>query len=174
MGPQQEGADKGPGTHQEEDLGSFRSPPIGTGYLPILSAPRGQRSILAGVRATPLPTLNLRQPHLNSAARSQHESARTDAAIDRSQHILALQGRNGTMTKGNAKGGRPRVDAATWLSSFRPESVGPSRLSSGSRPSSNAARDTSITRQRRRSLSRARHEDGSREATSLLDESVVK
>lgn len=163
--------DKPQRIRQTEDWVSFRAPPIGTGHLPVLSAPRGQRSILAGVRATPLSAQsNLRQPHLGSAARSQHETSKADSASEKMQRLLILQGRNGTMTKGNAKGGRPRVDAATWLSSFRPESVGPSRLSSGSRPSSNVERDGSITRHRRRSTSRVRQEDAPRDSTSLLDE----
>ena len=53
--------------------------------------------------------------------------AKNSLAIDRAQRSIALQGNNGTMTKGNAKGGQSRVDAASWLSNIRPESLGPAQ-----------------------------------------------
>lgn len=66
------------------------------------------------------------------------------------RHEPVVDRRDGTMSKGNTKGGRPPMDNATWLSSFRADSVGPSRISSESRPPSGPERDGSRTDSGRR------------------------
>ncbi|GLB36811.1 putative WD40 repeats [Lyophyllum shimeji] len=86
---------------------SYRNPPEGTGYLPLLSAPVGHRSILAEVRA-PLPPL---------LPPTQQAKAKVGAGV-RSQ--------GGTMSRGNpnpgrdgGRGGRMAMDAFTWLSNVK-------------------------------------------------------
>ncbi|EJD08524.1 uncharacterized protein FOMMEDRAFT_101954, partial [Fomitiporia mediterranea MF3/22] len=168
---------------ERDESVSFREQPIGTGPLPALSAPTGYRSILAGVRASPLTTQNnpVLLPHQGSAARGvRHEALKEKEwpSNNTAQRVMApsaVERRDGTMSKGNTKGVRQRMDTATWLSSFRAESVGPSRYSSGSpRPPSISRRDLSqLEMSRGRSASRSRTEDGPRDsesAATLLDE----
>ncbi|KAG6836530.1 hypothetical protein H0H93_007076 [Arthromyces matolae] len=69
---------------------SYRNPPEGTEYLPVLSAPVGYRSILAEVRA-PLPPAQI--------------------GVHRSQ--------GGTMSKGGPNINSSRMDAVTWLSNVK-------------------------------------------------------
>ncbi|KAG6890872.1 hypothetical protein C0992_012008 [Termitomyces sp. T32_za158] len=91
---------------------SYRNPPEGTEYLPVLSAPVGHRSILAEVRA-PLPPRPL--PH--AGARSQ----------------------GGTMSRGgpNNNSTRNPMDAITWLSIVK---VGGRRGSSDGGPGDSGER----------------------------------
>ncbi|KAI5119541.1 hypothetical protein M0805_008527 [Coniferiporia weirii] len=179
VGASREPVEKSHKVRHTEEWVSFRSPPIGTGHLPALSAPRGHRSILAGVRATPftVQTNPVLLPHHGSAARaSRHELFKEkEWTMNNAQRLLAAHAadrHDGTMSKGSTKGGRPRMDPATWLSSFRAESVGPARLSSGSRPPSNADRDVlNVESSQRRSPSRGRIEEGPRDSNNaLLDE----
>lgn len=120
-------------------------------------------------------------PHHGSTARGiRHEPTRDEKVLlhsssaQRALMLQALDRHDGTMSKGNTRGGKPRMDPATWLSSFRAESVGPSRVSSGSRPPSGKEGDDSADEsKRRRSVSRNRGEDRHRDsetATSLIDE----
>ena len=162
---------------------SFRSQQTDTSGQPTLSAPRGNRTLLAGIRATPV-TNPVLLPHAGSNARGM----RSDLARERDPTITAsgyndpesvntrlfsvFDRRDGTMTKGNARGDRTRVDNTTWLQNVRTDSVGPSRYSSGSRPSSVLGRNTpNLESGARRSTSRSRPEDTSRESeNALLDE----
>ncbi|KAG6873263.1 hypothetical protein C0995_001037 [Termitomyces sp. Mi166 len=91
---------------------SYRNPPEGTQYLPVLSAPVGHRSILAEVRA-PLPPRPV--PHVG--ARSQ----------------------GGTMSRGgpNNNSTRNPMDAITWLSIVK---VGERRGSSEGGPGDSGER----------------------------------
>ncbi|KAH8109914.1 WD40-repeat-containing domain protein [Phellopilus nigrolimitatus] len=164
-GAPREASEKSHKPRQTEEWVSFRSPPLGTGNIPALSAPRGHRSILDGIRAT-LPTNPVLLPHHGSAARaSRHELPKEkerERPSDNVQRPLAADRRDGTMSKGNTKGGRPRMGPAI-LSNFLAESVGSSRLGSESRPPS----------AEERSRGRGRTDDGPRDsenATSLLDE----
>ncbi|KAL5504871.1 hypothetical protein ACEPAH_7534 [Sanghuangporus vaninii] len=167
---------------QRDESVSFRAQPSGTGALPALSAPTGARSILAGVRASPLTPQNnpILLPHQGSAARgTRHESVKERELLpNQAQRFLAsgiVDRRDGTMSKGSTKGGRSQMDHATWLSSFKREGIEHSRLSSGSpRPPSSSRRDASdFDSSRRRSSSRGGPEELSRESDSsaiLLDE----
>lgn len=81
------------------------------------------------------------------------------------------------MSKGNTGGKSTKMDAFTWLSSFRADSATSSRMSSESRPTSGPEREGSGTDSgaAMRSESRARGEEGHRDAegsASLLDEWV--
>ncbi|KAG6900566.1 hypothetical protein C0993_008720 [Termitomyces sp. T159_Od127] len=91
---------------------SYRNPPEGTEYLPVLSAPVGHRSILAEVRA-PLPP----RPVPHAGARSQ----------------------GGTMSRGgpNNNSTRNPMDAITWLSIVK---VGGRRGSSDGGPGDSGER----------------------------------
>ncbi|KNZ79021.1 hypothetical protein J132_06861 [Termitomyces sp. J132] len=91
---------------------SYRNPPEGTEYLPMLSAPVGHRSILAEVRA-PLPP----RPVPHAGARSQ----------------------GGTMSRGgpNNNSTRNPMDAITWLSVVK---VGKRRGSSEGGPEDSGER----------------------------------
>ncbi|KAL5521189.1 hypothetical protein ACEPAG_9112 [Sanghuangporus baumii] len=166
---------------QRDESVSFRAQPSGTGALPALSAPTGARSILAGVRASPLTPQNnpVLLPHQGSTARgTRHESVKEkELLLNQAQRFLPsgiVDRRDGTMSKGSAKGGRSRMDHATWLSSFKPEGIEHSRLSSGSpRLPSSSRRDASNFDSSRRSSSRGGSEEVPRESDSsaaLLDE----
>ena len=153
-----------------DDRGSYRHPPIGTELPPPFSAPRGQRSILAGVRAQTLPSNPVLLPHEGSDARARRHDQDIRQRKSRSSRLL-----DETMTKGNAKGAKStRMEPHIWLSTFRSESLGRSRLSSGSRPPSGPEREDSESESNRvRSLSHSRDEDPSQEngnTATLLDE----
>lgn len=164
---------------------SFRTPPEASHAKPALSAPVGQRGILAEVRAMhfggrlPNPVLlPLRgtRDQVQPLPESEPEQTPTVTAIS----VPPRQG--GTMTRGNRAA---RMDALAWLSSVRvgerthegssgtgsgPESRNASRMGSRSRPSSrdlNSVNMSSILR--RRSDSRGHWEDES-EGQSLQDE----
>ncbi len=182
-------------SRQREDTISFRSPPLGSDLQPALSAPRGHRTILAGVRA-PLPeasssTHPVLLPHHGSTARAsrlevlannegkkdKRSSSKPRSSILNISNVspiapaAASERPDGTMSKGNAKGSKAlaNMEPSTWLQSIRTESVGPlhARISSGSRPPSGPDRDGSDSLKRRhRSVSRSREEDVPRDPES--------
>ncbi|KAH9074127.1 WD40-repeat-containing domain protein [Lactarius deliciosus] len=167
---------------------SFRTPPETSHTKPTLSAPVGQRGILAEVRAMhfagrlPNPVLlpprgarDASQP-INQLPESEPEQTPTVTAIS----VPPRQG--GTMTRGNRSA---RMDALTWLSSFRvgerardgssgtgsgAESGSASRIGSRSRPPSRDANSATLPVVfRKRSDSHGRWDDES-EGQSLQDE----
>lgn len=137
------------------------------------------------MRASPLTvqTNPILLPHQGSAARGarleepkekEKELAPNVSTSNASRRLLNVQDRrDGTMSKGNTKGGKTRMDPATWLSSFRQESVVASRVSSESRPRS-VLGQTGFDVYHRRSGSRGRHEEVVRDqessSSALLDE----
>jgi hypothetical protein len=164
---------------------SFRTPPEAGHTRPALSAPVGQRGILAEVRAPhfgsrlPNPVLlPLRgardSPQLQQLPESEPEQTPTVTAIS----VPPRQG----MSRGLRFA---RMDALTWLSSFRSgerprdgssgtgsgaESGNASRMGSRSRPSSRDANSAQISALlRMRSDSRS-HWDDEGEGQSLQDE----
>ena len=169
---------------------SFRTPPEASHSRPALSAPVGQRGILAEVRAMhfagrlPNPVL-LPLRGAREACQETHqlpelepEQTPTVTAIS----VFLRQG--GTMTRGNRSA---RMDALAWLSSFRVgerardgssgtgsggESGSASRIGSRSRPPSRDANSGALPVVfRKRSDSRG-HWDDESEGQSLQDESV--
>lgn len=181
-------------SRKREETISFRSPPHGSDVQPALSAPRGHRTILAGVRA-PLPetstsTHPVLMPHHGSTARASrlevlasNEAKRDKRSLSKPRSSIlnisnvspiapaaAAERPDGTMSKGNAKGSKAlAMDPSTWLQSIRTESAGPlhARISSGSRPPSGPDREGSDSvRRRRRSVSRSREEDAPRDPES--------
>jgi WD repeat-containing protein 59 len=164
---------------------SFRTPPEASHTRPALSAPVGQRGILAEVRAMhfggrpPNPVLlPLRgtRDQIQQLHESEPEQTPTVTAIS----VPPRKG--GTMTRGNRSA---RMDALAWLSSVRigertredssgtgsgVESGDASRIGSRSRPPSRAMNSANISMTlRRRSDSRGHWED-EREGQSLQDE----
>ncbi|KAI0300131.1 hypothetical protein B0F90DRAFT_1725223 [Multifurca ochricompacta] len=166
---------------------SFRTPPETSRARPALSAPVGQRGILAEVRAThfggrpPNPVLlPLRgardMSQVQQLPESEPEQTPTVTAIS----VPPRQG--GTMTRGNRSA---RMDALAWLSSVRvgertregssgtgsgAESGNASRIGSRSRPPSRDTNSVNIpVVLRRRSDSRGRWDDEG-EGQSLQDE----
>ena len=165
----------------QEDYTSFREQPSGATDIPALSAPRGRRSVLNNVRASPLTvqTNPVLLPHQGSAARQARLDLKEKELVmpNPAQRQLAAHGgerRDGTMSKGNTKGTKAGPDTAMWLSSFRPQSVPPSRFSSGSRPASALDHRGSHDVQHKRSSSRDKHGDIPRDpeiaSAALLDE----
>ena len=80
---------------------------------------------------------------------------------------------DGTMSKGNTRGGKLRMDSSTWLPNVRVEAVGSSRHSSEDRPSSGRDGNESAEEGSRRSTSRNKGEDKHRDAEtapSLINE----
>ena len=166
---------------------SFRTPPEAGHTRPALSAPVGQRGILAEVRAPhfgsrlPNPVLlPLRgardSPQVQQLPESEPEQTPTVTAI-------SVPPRHGwAMSRGHRFA---RMDALTWLSSFRSgerardgssgtgsgaESGNASRMGSRSRPSSRDANSAQVSvLLRRRSDSRG-HWDDESEGQSLQDE----
>ncbi|KAI9438551.1 WD40-repeat-containing domain protein [Lactarius indigo] len=170
---------------------SFRTPPETSHTRPALSAPVGQRGILAEVRAMhfagrlpnpvllpPRGTRDASQP-IHQLPESEPEQTPTVTAIS----VPPRQG--GTMTRGNRSA---RMDALAWLSSFRvgerardgssgtgsgAESGSASRIGSRSRPPSRDANSATLPVVfRKRSDSHGRWDDES-EGQSLQDESVT-
>ncbi|KAI9464767.1 hypothetical protein F5148DRAFT_1276407 [Russula earlei] len=166
---------------------SFRTPSEASYARPALSAPIGQRGILAEVRAThfggrlPNPVLvPLRcardTPHAQQCLESEPEQTPTVTAIS----VPPRYG--GTMSLRNRSA---RIDSLAWLSSFRVgerfregspgggsgvESGDASRIGSRSRPRSREANTTNMSAVlRRRSDSRG-HWDDESEKQSLQDE----
>jgi WD repeat-containing protein 59 len=166
---------------------SFRTPSEASHARPALSAPIGQRGILAEVRATqfggrlPNPVLlPLRCARDTPQAQQLPESEPEQTPTVTSMSVPPRQG--GTMSLGKRSA---RMDALAWLSSFRVgervregspgtgsgvESGDASRIASRSRPPS---RDANITNMpatlRKRSDSRGHWEDEN-EKQSLQDE----
>ncbi|KAH9061149.1 hypothetical protein EDB87DRAFT_1722223, partial [Lactarius vividus] len=167
---------------------SFRTPPETSHTKPALSAPVGQRGILAEVRAIhfagrlPNPVLlpprgarDASQP-IHQLPESEPEQTPTVTAIS----VPPRQG--GTMTRGNRSA---RMDSLAWLSSFRvgdrardgssgtgsgAESGSASRIGSRSRPPSRDANSATLPVVfRKRSDSHGRWDDES-EGQSLQDE----
>jgi hypothetical protein len=164
---------------------SFRIPPEASHARPALSAPVGQRGILAEVRAPyvgsrlPNPVLLPLRGARDTAQVPESEPEQTPTVTGIS--VPPRQG--GTMSRVNRS--VARMDALTWLSSFRSgeraregssgtgsgaESGNASRIGSRSRPSSRDANSAHISAVlRRRSDSRG-HWDDESEGRSLQDE----
>ncbi|KAI0258544.1 hypothetical protein BC834DRAFT_835341 [Gloeopeniophorella convolvens] len=166
---------------------SFRTPPEAIHVKPALSAPVGQRGILAEVRAAPFggrPPHPVRLPLGGSRGASQPQQL-PELEPEQTPTTVAISAplrQGGTMTRGNRSA---RMDALTWLSSVRvgertregssgtgsgADSGNVSRIGSRSRP---ASRDAGSTRMsgvlRKRSDSRG-HWDDESEGQSLQDE----
>jgi hypothetical protein len=170
---------------------SFRTPPEAGHARPALSAPVGQRGILAEVRA---PHFGSRLPNpvllpLRGARDTPQAQQLPESEPEQTPTVMAISvppRQGGTMTRGNRSA---RMDALTWLSSFRSgeraregssgtgsgaESGNASRIGSRSRPSSRDANSAQISvLLRRRSDSRG-HWDDESEGQSLQDEYVVR
>jgi WD repeat-containing protein 59 len=164
---------------------SFRTPPEATHVRPALSAPVGQRGILAEVRAMhfggrpPNPVLlPLRgtRDQFQPLPESEPEQTPTITAIS----VPPRQG--GTMSRGNRSA---RMDALAWLSSVkvgertREGSSGPgsgadsgsaSRTGSRSRPPSRDVNSANISKILRRRSDSQGHREDEREGHSLQDE----
>jgi hypothetical protein len=171
---------------------SFRTPPEASYTRPALSAPVGQRGILAEVRAThfagrlPNPVL-LPLRGARDASQQIHQPSELEPEQTPTVTAISVPPRQGgTMTRGN----RPaRMDALAWLSSFRVgerardgssgtgsggESGSASRIGSRSRPPSRDANSVTLPVVfRKRSDSRG-HWDDENEGQSLQDESVSR
>jgi len=165
---------------------SFRTPPEASHARPALSAPVGQRGILAEVRAMqfggrlPNPVLlPLREtrdtPQVQQLPESEPEQTPTVTSIS----VPPRQG--GTMSRGNRSA---RMDALAWLSSFRvgeraregspgagsgAESGNASRIGSRSRPPSRDANSANMSAVLHKNDSRG-HRDDEIEGQSLQDE----
>lgn len=170
---------------------SFRTPPEGSHARPALSAPVGQRGILAEVRATQfgsrlpnpvlLPLRGARDtPQVQQLPESEPEQTPTVTSIS------APPRQGGTMTRGNRAA---RMDALAWLSSFRVgeraregspgngsgvESGNASRIGSRSRPPSRDATSANISAVLHRSGDGRGHWDDESEGQSLQDEYVAR
>ena len=182
---------------QTDETISFRCPPADVENGPALvSAPKGRRSILAGVRTGPGDiTINpVLLPQHGSGARASrlerltlHNNRGSEnldkRALSKSRTSTVLlvapsnaDRRDGTMSKGNARGSKA-TEPFTWLSSITADANNPvpqARLSSDSRPPSAPDREGSGSGHKRRSMSRSREDEVPREqenTTSLLDES---
>jgi WD repeat-containing protein 59 len=164
---------------------SFRTPPEATHARPALSAPVGQRGILAEVRAMhfggrpPNPVLlPLRgtRDQLQPLPESEPEQTPTVTAIS----VPPRQG--GTMSRGNRSA---RMDALAWLSSVKvgeraredssgtgsgADSGSASRIGSRSRPPSRDMNSANISTMLRRRSDSQGHREDEREGQSLQDE----
>ncbi|KAJ2912007.1 hypothetical protein MD484_g8411, partial [Candolleomyces efflorescens] len=110
---------------------SYRNPPETKPFHPILSAPIGNRGILAEVRALPPPRTAtsanhlITQPHLGSSARGTtehpHQSQLTPTLLQsESKPIAVTRTRGGTMSRGAVTGKSvARMDALVWLSNVK-------------------------------------------------------
>jgi hypothetical protein len=170
---------------------SFRTPPEASHARPALSAPVGQRGILAEVRATQfggrlpnpvlLPLRGARDtPRVHQLPESEPEQTPTATSIS----VPPRHG--GTMTRGNRSA---RMDALAWLSSFRvgeraregspgtgsgPESGNASRIGSRSRPPSRDANSANMSAVLHKSNDGRGHWDDESEGQSLQDEYVAR
>lgn len=166
---------------------SFRTPPETSHSRPALSAPVGQRGILAEVRAMhfagrpPNPVL---LPLRGARDASQQIHQLPELEPEQTPTVTAISvplRQGGTMTRGNRSA---RMDALTWLSSFRVgerardgssgtgsggESGSASRIGSRSRPPSRDANSATLPTFRKRSDSRG-HWDDDCEGQSLQEE----
>ncbi|KAI0045953.1 hypothetical protein FA95DRAFT_1543206, partial [Auriscalpium vulgare] len=110
---------------------SFRTPQEEADVKPALSAPVGQRGILAEVRATlhtgsrpPHPVLLPRSRHTSHLAGSRmSQSQTTESEPDQTPTAtsvpIPMAVRRGTMSRGNIAGKSARIEAFTWLSSVK-------------------------------------------------------
>ena len=166
---------------------SFRTPPEASHARPALSAPVGQRGILAEVRATQfggrlpnpvlLPLRGVRDtPQVQQLPETEPEQTPTVTSI-------SVRPRQGGMTRGNRS---ERMDSLAWLSNFRvserardgspgtgsgAESGNASRIGSRSRPPS---RDTNISAGLHSKSDSRGHWDDESEGQSLQDEYVSR
>ncbi|TFK18369.1 hypothetical protein FA15DRAFT_760641 [Coprinopsis marcescibilis] len=170
--------------HERPPTISYRSPP-GINEPPpgqlLLSAPVGNRAILAEVRAgLPPRSQNLvTQPHVGSMARNSfnENSQLTPTLSDIKQIAMANRNRGGTMSRGGVTGKSVAgMDQVAWLSNVKvgnrrgsssgagsgdQESSSSSRLGSMSRaPSRTDLGDTESVRQRSASRSRGTDDRG--------------
>lgn len=170
---------------------SFRTPPEASHARPALSAPVGQRGILAEVRATqfggrlPNPVLvPLRGARDTPQAQQLPESEPEQTPTVTSMSVRPRQG--GTMTRGNRSA---RMDALAWLSSFRvgeraregspgtgsgAESGNASRIGSRSRPPSRDANSANMPAGLHSKSESRGHWDDESEGQSLQDEYVFR
>lgn len=171
---------------------SFRTPPETSYTRPALSAPVGQRGILAEVRAMhfagrpPNPVL---LPLHGARDTSQQTHQLHESEPEQTPTVTAISvppRQGGTMTRGNRSA---RMEPLAWLSNFRVgerardgssgtgsggESGSVSRIGSRSRPPSRDANSTILPVVfRKRSDSRG-HWDDESEGQSLQDESVYR
>ncbi|KAL0575974.1 hypothetical protein V5O48_006008 [Marasmius crinis-equi] len=171
--PSREGAKRSVGTRttDEQSTVSFRNPPERSDSTPLLSAPIGNRSILAEVRAgmpprqrntLPIPPnaadRNSFDGRLGPSADRHHAGAAVSSSVDTIHppgipasyiqgtglHMAALVG-GGTMSRGAAGGNKKRanVDPLSWLSSVK---VGDGRRESSSGPGSRDSNEASRLR----------------------------
>jgi hypothetical protein len=167
---------------------SFRTPPEASHARPALSAPVGQRGILAEVRATqfgnrlPNPVLlPLRETRDTPLVQQLPESEPEQTPTVTSMSVPPRQG--GTMTRAGNRSAR--MDALTWLSSFRvgeraregspgagsgAESGNASRIGSRSRPPSRDANSANMPTVLHRNNDSRGHWDDESEGQSLQDE----
>lgn len=167
---------------------SFRTPPEASHARPALSAPVGQRGILAEVRATqfgnrlPNPVLlPLRETRDTPLVQQLPESEPEQTPTVTSMSVPPRQG--GTMTRAGNRSAR--MDALTWLSSFRvgeraregspgagsgAESGNASRIGSRSRPPSRDANSANMPTILHRNNDSRGHWDDESEGQSLQDE----
>ncbi|KAI0056151.1 hypothetical protein BV25DRAFT_1814563 [Artomyces pyxidatus] len=172
---------------------SFRNPVAEAEPKPALSAPVGQRGILAEVRAAPYSharhpnpvllrprgSMHSQTPRLSQSQVSESEPDQTPTAVSMPITIAARKG--GTMSRGNIAGKSARMDAFTWLASVKvgdrrgdgssgtgsgANSGNASRIGSRSRP---ASREAGLSLDVRRSDSRPRWDEEG-EPQSLQDE----
>ncbi|KZT12899.1 uncharacterized protein LAESUDRAFT_719207 [Laetiporus sulphureus 93-53] len=133
---------------------SFSNAPVGMNLTPALSAPIGNRSILAEVRAPyplrPSRTNIRRNPSQREASDSSSVYLDRDTSVAPTKPIPIAQEKGGTMTRGHLGARSARITTFAWLSSVkvgakRDSSSGQgsgaekgnlSRVSSRSRPSS--------------------------------------
>ncbi|EAU93642.2 vacuolar membrane protein [Coprinopsis cinerea okayama7 len=186
---------------EREPTLSYRSPPenepIGGQGQQLLSAPIGNRAILAEVRAGPVPRNLITQPHPGSSARGglSELNQRTPTLTDTKPIAVASRTRGGTMSRGAVTGKSVAgMDAFTWLANVKvgnkrgsssgagsndPSSSSSSRLGSTSRNHSSSRGEGESNGGRQRSVSRTRGPEDRRDnedAQSLQDEitSVLK
>ncbi|EMD32397.1 hypothetical protein CERSUDRAFT_126817 [Gelatoporia subvermispora B] len=120
----------------DADHRSFSHPPIGMDPPPAVSAPVGNRAILAEVRA-PFP---MRPPRTSASLLAQLHGGKRDSSSGRSvpqsplgsNPIPITQRKGGTMTRGLGGGRSAQITAYAWLSSVK---VGGKRESSSNRGS---------------------------------------
>ena len=164
---------------------SYRNPPQAIDDGPLFSAPIGNRSILAEVRAAHPPTTPLPMAKGLQSAPSPDLAPKEESFGSRPIRMHSLL-KSGTMSRGNAGGkSLSRVDALSWLSSVKvgegrrgsssgqgsagDHSADASRISSRSRGASEPRLNS--TTARKRSESRVRASDEKKEENqSLQDE----
>ncbi|KAJ2933260.1 hypothetical protein H1R20_g3837, partial [Candolleomyces eurysporus] len=172
---------------------SYRNPPESKGFFPMLSAPIGNRGILAEVRAGPPPrSANLiTQPHLGSSARgtATESTSQLTPTLSETKPIAVTRTRGGTMSRGAVTGKSvAQVDALGWIKNVKvgnkrggssgagsaePESSSSSRLNSRSRPPSTTRGESESVRHRSPSRSRAADDRREGENTQSLQDEIT-